>query len=106
MTIAIRIGSVIGRQLGSGGETLRVSSADNESARALAAKIGRAAVVAVDNRDALQGADAVVFALRFAVLKGVITEIPDAPKLTDKLLVVPSKPVSIDAQVLARKSSG
>ena len=53
------IGSVIPRQLASGGETLRLSSADNESARMLAAEIGRAAVVAVDNRDALHGADAV-----------------------------------------------
>ena len=44
------IGSVIARQLASGGETLRLSSADNESARMLAAKIGRAAVVAVENR--------------------------------------------------------
>ena len=59
------IGSVIARQLASGGETLRLSSADNESARRLAAAIGRAAVVAVDNGDALQGADAVVLALRF-----------------------------------------
>ena len=37
----------------------------------------RAAVVAADNRDALQGADAVVLALRFSVLKGVIDEIAD-----------------------------
>ena len=85
------IGSVIARQLASGGETLRLSSADNESARTLAAEIGRAAVVAVDNRDALQGADAVVLALRFTVLKGVIDEIADS--LTDKLVVVPSNPV-------------
>jgi predicted dinucleotide-binding enzyme len=53
------LGSVIARLLASGGETLRLSSADSESARALAAKIGRAAVVAAGNRDALQGADAV-----------------------------------------------
>jgi predicted dinucleotide-binding enzyme len=65
------IGSVIARLLASGGQTLRLSSADTESARTLAAEIGRAAVAAVDNRDALQGADAVVLALRFAVLKGV-----------------------------------
>jgi predicted dinucleotide-binding enzyme len=62
------IGSVIARRLASG-ETLRRSSADHESARTLAEEIGRAAVVAVDNRDALQGADAAVFALRFVVLK-------------------------------------
>src|SRR6202167_4150015 len=90
------IGSVIARELASGGETLRLASADNKSARMLAAEIGRAAVVAVDNDDALRGADAVVLALRFAVLKGVIDEIADP--LTDKLVVVPSNPFGIDAQ--------
>ena len=89
------IGSVIARQLASGGETLRLSSADNESARTLAAQIGRAAVVAAGNRDALQGAGAVVLALRFTVLKGVIDEIADP--LTGKLVVVPSNPLSTDA---------
>ena len=90
------IGSAIARQLASGGQTLRISSADSESARTLAAQIGPAAVVAVDDRDALQGAGAVVLALRFPVLKGVIDEI--AGSLTDKLVVVPSNPVGIDAQ--------
>jgi 8-hydroxy-5-deazaflavin:NADPH oxidoreductase len=90
------IGSVIARELASGGETVRLSSADSASARMLAAEIGPAAVVAVDNRDALRGADAVVLALRFAVLKGVIDEITDL--LTDKLVVVPSNPFGIDAQ--------
>ena len=89
------IGSVIARQLASGGETLRLSSADNESARTLAAKIGHAAVVAVGNRDVLQGADAVVLALRFTVLKGVIDELADS--LTDQVVVVPSNPLSTDA---------
>ncbi len=90
------LGSAIARELASGGETLRLSSADTESARTLAAGIGRAAVVAVDNRDALQGADAVVLALRFTVLEGVIEQIADA--LADKLVVVPSNPVGLDAQ--------
>ena len=89
------LGSVIARQLASGGETLRLSSADHASARTLAAQIGRAAVVAVGNRDALQGAGAVVLALRFTVLKGVIDEI--AGLLTGKVVVVPSNPVSADA---------
>ena len=44
----------------------------------------------------MRGADAVVLALRFAVLKGVIDEI--AGPLTGKLVVVPSNPVGIDAQ--------
>ena len=67
-----------------------------ESARRLAAQIGRAAAVAAGNRDALPGAGAVVLALRFTVLKSVIDEIAD--RLTDKLVVVPSNPLGIDAQ--------
>ena len=90
------IGSAIARQLAAGGETLKLSSADKESAQKLAAAIGGAAVVALDNRRALQGADAVVLALRFSVLKDVIDEIADA--LGDTSLVVPSNPVGLDAQ--------
>jgi 8-hydroxy-5-deazaflavin:NADPH oxidoreductase len=90
------LGSAIARRLASGGENLRLSSADNESARKLAAEIGRAALVAVNNRDALQPADAVILALRFAVLEAVIDEIADS--LADKLVVVPSNPVALDAQ--------
>jgi predicted dinucleotide-binding enzyme len=90
------LGSVIARQLAAGGKTLRLSSADSESARTLAAQIGHAAVVAAGNHDALQGADAVVLALRFTVLKGVIDQI--AGPLAGKLVVVPSNPLTIDAQ--------
>jgi 8-hydroxy-5-deazaflavin:NADPH oxidoreductase len=89
------IGSAIARQLASGGETVRLSSADIASAQKLAAEIGQAAVVAADNRDALRGADAVVLALRFGVVKGVIGEIADA--LTGMVVVVPSNPVGLDA---------
>ncbi len=100
MTIAIigtgGIGSAIARRLASGGETLRLSSPDSRSAQTLAAEVGRAAIVAIDNRDALHGADAVVLALRFPVLKGVIDEIAD--RLTGRLVVVPSNPFSLDAQ--------
>ena len=100
MTTAIigtgTLGSAIARLLASGGETLRLSSAHSESTRTLAAQIGPAAVVAADNRDALQAADAVVLALRFTALKGVIDEIAD--RLTDTLVVVPSNPLGIDAQ--------
>ena len=72
------IGSAIAGQLAAGGEALQLSSADKESARKLAEAIGGAAVVVPDNRSALQGADAVVLALRFSVLKDVIDEIADA----------------------------
>jgi 8-hydroxy-5-deazaflavin:NADPH oxidoreductase len=90
------IGSVIARALAAGGESLRLASADNESARKLEVQIGRAAVVAVDNRDTLRGAGAVVLALRFTVLKDVIDEIADA--LSGMLVVVPSNPFTLDAQ--------
>jgi 8-hydroxy-5-deazaflavin:NADPH oxidoreductase len=100
MTTAIigtgALGSVIARLLASGGETVRLSSADQRSARTLAEAIGPAAMIAVDNRDALHGADAVVLALRFVALKGVIEEI--AEPLTDKPVVVPSNPVGLNAQ--------
>ncbi len=90
------IGSAIARLLASGGETLRLASADPESARTLAAQIGRAATVAAGNRDALPGAGAVLLALRFTVLKSVIDEIADS--LAGKLVVVPSNPLTLDAQ--------
>jgi predicted dinucleotide-binding enzyme len=89
------IGSAVARRLASGGETLRLSSADADSARRLAAEIGSTAVVAVDNRGALQRADAVVLALRFTALQSVIDEIADS--VTDKVVVVPSNPVGLDA---------
>jgi 8-hydroxy-5-deazaflavin:NADPH oxidoreductase len=89
------LGSAIARELAAGGETLRLSSADIKSARALATEIGRGAVVAASNRDALEGADVVVLALRFTVLKSVIDEIADA--LAAKVVVVPSNPVGLDA---------
>jgi predicted dinucleotide-binding enzyme len=75
---------------------LQLASADKASARTLAAAIGGAAIVAVDNLSALQGADAVILALRFSVLKGVVDEIADA--LGDRSLVVPSNPVGLDEQ--------
>ena len=90
------LGSVIARQLAAGGETLRLSSADTESARTLAAQIGRGTVAAAGNRDAVQGAGAVVLALRFTVLKDVIDQI--AGPLAGRLVVVPSNPLSTDAQ--------
>jgi predicted dinucleotide-binding enzyme len=88
------LGSAVARQLAAGGETLRLSSADQASARKLAAQVGGA--VAADNRDALRGADAVILALRFTVLEAVINEI--AGQLASKVVVVPSNPVTADAQ--------
>jgi 8-hydroxy-5-deazaflavin:NADPH oxidoreductase len=90
------LGSAIARQLGAGGETLRLSSPDKDSAQKLAAAIGPNATVAVDNNDALMGSESVILALRFPVVKSVIEEIADA--VTNKVVVVPSNPVGVDAQ--------
>src|SRR5579859_2262719 len=89
------LGSVIARLLAAGGETLRLSSADPESARTLAAQLGPAAVAAASNRDAVEGAGAVILALRFSVLKGVIDDL--AGPLAGQVVVVPSNPVTLDA---------
>jgi predicted dinucleotide-binding enzyme len=90
------LGSVIARLLTSGGESVRLASADAQSARKLAAELGPEAVAADEDRAALRGAGAVVLALRFTVLEGVIDEIADS--LADKLVVVPSNPLTTDAE--------
>jgi len=89
------LGSVIARLLAAGGEPLRLSSADPESARTLAAQLGPAAVAAASNRDAVEGAGAVILALRFGVLKAVIDDL--AAPLAGRVVVVPSNPVTLDA---------
>ena len=91
-----QLGSVIARALASGGEKLRIASADIASARALASEIGQAATVAADNADALRGTEVVVLALRFTVLESVISSL--AGPLADKVVIVPSNPVTLDAQ--------
>jgi 8-hydroxy-5-deazaflavin:NADPH oxidoreductase len=102
------LGSTIARLLASGGETLRLASGDFESTRKLAAEIGPTVIAAADNREAIKGADVVILALRFTVLKSVIDEIGDS--LIDKTVLVPSNPLSADAQghvsrLLARDQS-
>ena len=89
------LGSVIARLLASGGESVRLASANAQSARKLAAEIGPGAVAAADDRAGLHDAAAVVLALRFTVLEGVIDEIADS--IADKLVVVPSNPLTTDA---------
>jgi hypothetical protein len=95
------LGSTIVRLLAAGGEKLRLSSPDAESVRRLVVELDGGAIAAVDNRDALRGADTVVLALRFRVLQSVVGEI--AEMLTDTLVIVPSNPVSADAQGNVRR---
>lgn len=88
------IGSVIARHLALGGETLRLSNADREAALTLAGEIGTAAVVAEGNRETVEGANAVILALRFVVVKSVIDDL--AEMLPGKVVIVPSNPLSAD----------
>jgi hypothetical protein len=90
------LGSAIVRLLAGGGEDLRISSPDSQSVRRLIAELKRPVIAGADNRDAVREADAVILAVRFSVLKGVIEEI--AALLADKLVVVPSNPLGTDAQ--------
>jgi 8-hydroxy-5-deazaflavin:NADPH oxidoreductase len=89
------IGSAIARVLSGGGEALRLSSANPQAAEHLSAVIGGTATACADNRSAVDGADAVILALRFAALQRVIDEIAD--DLEERSVLVPSNPVGLDA---------
>jgi predicted dinucleotide-binding enzyme len=100
MTTAIigtgSIGSTIARQLAAGGEDVRLSSTSAKAAEALATDIGARAVGAAGNRDAVQGADAVVLALWLKDQQAVIGEIADL--LPGKLVVETTNPIAVDAE--------
>jgi predicted dinucleotide-binding enzyme len=99
MTTAIigigSIGSTIARELAAGGEEVRLSSRRADTARALADDIGANAVGAADNRDAVEGADAIVLAVWLHDMQSVIDGIADL--LPGKLVVETSNPIAIDA---------
>ena len=90
------LGSTIVRLLAAGGEDLRISSSDSQSVQRLTEEFNGRVIAAADNNDAVRQADAVILAVRFTVLKGVIDEI--AGHLADTLVIVPSNPVGTDAQ--------
>jgi len=90
------LGSVIARLLTAGGESVRLAGGAGDSARTLAGELGPNAAAADGDDDAVRGADAVVLALRFTVLESVIGELAGA--LAGKLVVVPSNPLTTDAQ--------
>ena len=87
------LGSVIARQLASGGETLRLSSADRESARTLAAQIGRAAVVAAGTATRCRAP----VPLSCATVYRAQGRYRLDRRRAGQVVVVPSNPVSADA---------
>jgi 8-hydroxy-5-deazaflavin:NADPH oxidoreductase len=99
MTTAIigvgSIGGTVARELASGGEPVLLSATNSGNVRKLAAEIGSPATAALDDRDAVQRADAVILALWLSPMKAVIDEVADL--LPGKLVIDPSNPIAIAA---------
>jgi len=89
------LGGTVARELASGGEPVILSASSQAKARKAAAQIGSAASAALNNRDAVQRADNVVFALWLDPMREVIDEVADL--LPGKLVIDPSNPVSVAA---------
>jgi 8-hydroxy-5-deazaflavin:NADPH oxidoreductase len=89
------IGGTVARELASGGETVVLSAVNPDDVKNLAAEIGSRATAALNNRDAVQRADQVVFALWLGPMKTVIDEVADL--LPGKLVIDTSNPISIAA---------
>jgi 8-hydroxy-5-deazaflavin:NADPH oxidoreductase len=89
------LGGTVARELASGGEPVILSASSQAKARKLAAEIGGAASAALNNRDAIQRADNVVFALWLDPMREVIDEVADL--LPGKVVIDPSNPVSVAA---------
>jgi 8-hydroxy-5-deazaflavin:NADPH oxidoreductase len=89
------LGGTVARELASGGEPVILSASSQAKARKVAAEIGSAVSGALNNRDAVQRADNVVFALWLDPMREVIDEVADL--LPGKLVIDPSNPVSVAA---------
>jgi len=89
------LGGTVARELASGGEPVILSASSQAKARKVAAQIGGGASAALNNRDAVQRADNVVFALWLDPMREVIDEVADL--LPGKLVIDPSNPVSVAA---------
>ncbi|HET9849125.1 MAG TPA: NAD(P)-binding domain-containing protein [Candidatus Dormibacteraeota bacterium] len=89
------LGGTVARELAAGGEPVILSASSQSKAKKLAAEIGGGASAALNNRDAVQRADNVVFALWLSSTREVIGEVVDL--LPGKLVIDPSNPVSVAA---------
>jgi predicted dinucleotide-binding enzyme len=89
------LGGTVARELASGGEPVILSASSQAKARKAAAQIGSAASAALNNRDAVQRADNVVFALWLEPMREVIDEVADL--LPGKVVVDPSNPIQVAA---------
>jgi predicted dinucleotide-binding enzyme len=89
------LGATVARQLAAGGEPVVLSATSQGKAKKLAAEIGGPASAALNNRDAVQHADNVVFALWLDSMREAVDEVADL--LPGKLVIDPSNPISVAA---------
>ena len=89
------LGGTVARELAAGGEPVVLSASSQAKARKVAAEIGSPASAALNNRDAVQRADIVVFALWLDPMREVIDEVADL--LPGKVVVDPSNPIRVAA---------
>ena len=99
MNIAIigagNVGSALAQSLTRGGHTVTVADRDPRDAQAAAPEAGGTA--AHSNVDAARDAEAVILALPFAAIEGVVREIGDV--LDGKILIDPTNRVDFDDPV-------
>jgi 8-hydroxy-5-deazaflavin:NADPH oxidoreductase len=89
------LGAAVARQLAAGGEPVVLSATSQGKTKKLAAEIGSRASAALNNRDAVQHADTVVFALWLDPTREAIDEVADL--LPGKLVIDPSNPIAVAA---------
>jgi 8-hydroxy-5-deazaflavin:NADPH oxidoreductase len=90
-----RIGGTVARELASGGESVVRSAVNTDGVKKLASEIGAHATAAPSNRDAVQGANTIVVALRLGPMRSVIEEVADL--LPGKLVIDTSNSISFGA---------
>ena len=89
------LGGTVARELAAGGEPVVLAGTTQAKAKKLASQIGTPASAALNNRDAVQRADNVIFALWLGPMHEAIGEVADL--LPGKVVIDPSNPVSVAA---------
>jgi 8-hydroxy-5-deazaflavin:NADPH oxidoreductase len=89
------IGKAVATHLTDGGETVVLAASTPSQAEQLARELGTSAYAA-DVADAIDGADAVIFAVWLDVLEGLVRQ--NATRLSGKVVIDPSNPIAPDGK--------
>jgi 8-hydroxy-5-deazaflavin:NADPH oxidoreductase len=89
------IGKAVATHLTDGGETVVLAASTPSRAEQLARQLGTSAYAA-DVADAIDGADAVIFAVWLDVLEGLVRQ--NATRLSGKVVIDPSNPIAPDGK--------